>query len=130
MKKILFLFLIISSVTISNTKAHAGWSHVATAETSKDKYYVDFERIRLSSGEKYFWYLTDYKKVDQFGDKSNVTYSKVECVSLKYKWLDVTYYASSMGSGKENAHDPKETEWKYPKRESVLERVLNRVCDY
>mgnify|MGYP001352441406 CR=1 FL=1 len=129
MKKILSLFFIITCVTILNTGAHADWSHVATS-VSEDKYYVDFKRIRGNSSGKYFWYLTNYKEVDRFGDRSNVTYSLVECGALKYKWLVVTYYASGMGKGKENDHDPRETEWKYPTRGSVMERVLNRVCDY
>ena len=129
MKKIIFFLFILSSLVTSNTKADSGWTLVSTS-IKNDKYYVDFQRIRLSSGDKFFWYLIDYEKVDEFGDKSVVTYSKAECGSFRYKWLENKYYDSGMGKGKLTAHDPKESSWKYPTRDSVIEEVLNRVCSH
>jgi len=129
MKKTLFFLFIVSILLTSNVKSNSGWTLVSTS-VKDDNYYVDFQRIRISSGNKYFWYLIDYKNVDQFGDKSVVTYSKAECESFKYKWLENKYYASSMGKGKLNAHDPKESQWKYPVRKSVMEGLLTKVCNY
>ena len=129
MKKTLFFLFIVSILLTSNVKSNSGWTLVGTS-VKDDNYYVDFQRIRMSSGNKFFWYLIDYKTVDQFGDKSVVTYSKAECGSFKYKWLDNRYYASSMGKGKLNAHDAEESDWKYPVRKSVMEKVLTKVCNY
>tara|TARA_Y100000389_G_C17308816_1_gene436879 strand:- start:340 stop:690 length:351 start_codon:yes stop_codon:yes gene_type:complete len=112
-----------------NAKADSGWTLVSTS-VKNDKYYVDFQRIRINSGNKFFWYLIDYEELDQFGDKSVVTYSKAECGAFKYKWLDNKYYASGMGNGKLNAHDDNESPWKYPVRKSVMEKVINSVCDH
>ena len=128
-KTLIFLFIVLSLIT-SNARAESGWTLVSVSAVSNDKYYVDFNRIRTNSGYKFFWYLIDNAKIDQFGDKSNVTYSKAECGSFKYKWLDIKYYGSSMGTGKLNAHDNRESPWKYPKRKSVMEGLLNQVCDY
>ena len=128
MKKTLFFLFIASCLVSSNAKTDSGWTLVSTS-IKADNYYVDFQIIRINSGNKFFWYLIDYKEVDQFGDRSVITYSKVECASLKYKWLDNKYYALGMGEGKLNAHDPEESPWKYPVRKSVMEKVLNKVCD-
>ena len=129
MKKTLFFLFIVSILLTSNVKSNSGWTLVSTS-VKDDNYYVDFQRIRMSSGNKFFWYLIDYKTVDKFGDKSVVTYSEAECGSFKYKWLDNKYYASNMGKGKLNSHDPEESDWKYPVRESVMEKVLTKVCNY
>ena len=91
---------------------------------------MDLDRVRENSGYKFFWYLTDYGKVDTYGDRSNVTYSQAECGAFKYKWLDVKYYSSNMGKGQPTTHDDRESPWKYPKRKSVMEGVLKKVCAY
>ena len=95
-----------------------------------DKFYIDYERIRKNSNNKFFWYLVDYGNEDKFGDNSAVIYTKVDCGAFRYKRLDTKFYASGMGKGKLNAHLKDETEWLYPKRESAIEDVLNKVCDY
>ena len=68
MKKTLFFLFIVSILLTSNVKSNSGWTLVSTS-VKDDNYYVDFQRIRMSSGNKFFWYLIDYKTVDQFGDQ-------------------------------------------------------------
>ena len=128
-KTLIFLFIVLSLIT-SNARAESGWTLVSVSAVSNDKYYVDFNRIRTNSGYKFFWYLIDYGKEDKFGDSSAVSYTKVDCGAFRYKRLDTKFYASGMGKGKLNAHIKNETEWLYPKRESSIEEVLNKVCDY
>ena len=129
MKKTLFFLIIVSSLVTSNVKADTGWTMVTESEID-DKFYLDYKRIRKDSSNKFFWYLIDYGKEDKFGDSSAVSYTKVDCGAFRYKRLDTKFYASGMGKGKLNAHIKNETEWLYPKRESSIEEVLNKVCDY
>jgi hypothetical protein len=129
MKKTLFFLFIVSSLVTSNVKADTGWTMVTESEID-DKFYLDYKRIRKDSSNKFFWYLIDYGKEDKFGDSSAVSYTKVDCGAFRYKRLDTKFYASGMGKGKLNAHIKNETEWLYPKRESSIEEVLNKVCDY
>tara|TARA_Y100001958_G_C20878784_1_gene309920 strand:- start:199 stop:588 length:390 start_codon:yes stop_codon:yes gene_type:complete len=123
-----FLFIILCLVTF-NAKADTGWTKIVISEL-RDIYYLDYKRIRKSNNNKFFWYLIDYGKEDKFGDNSVVIYAKGDCGTFRYKRLDIKFYSSSMGKGNLQDHIEKEGAWKYPKRESVMEDVLNAVCKY
>ena len=122
-------FIIVLTFVISiHSYVFADWSKVG-ANVERDSFYLDYDRIRKDSGQIYFWYLVDYPKVNKFGDRSDLTYAKVKCGELKYKWLQVTYYDSHMGTGKINAKGD-ESDWKYPVPDSIIEDVINSVCNY
>ena len=130
MRNIVLFFIALLFLISAKSNVYAGWTLVATAEESNDKYYLDFKRIKKNSGFTYAWYLTNYSRINKFGDKSDTTYMKADCQEFKYKWLSVTYYATDMGKGKVNATSERETDWYYPAPESVMEAVLKRTCNY
>ena len=78
----------------------------------------------------YFWYLTDHPKLDKFGDFSDIAKTEVNCIKSGYRWLSIIYYSAPMAKGKVNSTDSDISEWKYPPPSSVMDDVIESVCDY
>ena len=95
-----------------------------------DNVYVDFDRIRKVDGYVYYWQLGDLLKPNSGGEYSGKVYIQGDCKLFRLKVLSVNFYTQQMGKGKpsETPNTP-DKEWRYPVPETVMETVLNKVCN-
>ena len=120
MKKITLLLVIIFTFLFSTT-SWSEWSYVSE-NVDGDKYYYDKDRVIKSGKYHYFWMLTDYLK-PMGGEFLSVTrYTQLDCSIFRYKELSIS---SIITIGEMTLRD----EWKYPQPESILETLLNKVCE-
>ena len=88
---ILFLFFVSNS-------SFASWIFV-TDNVEGDDYYIDTDNIRESNDLMYFWMLSNYLKPISSGIMSVKTYVEVDCESLGFKSLQMSFYAMPMSEG-------------------------------
>ena len=120
MKKITLLLVIIFTFLFSTT-SWSEWSYVSE-NVDGDKYYYDKDRVIKSGKYHYFWMLTDYLK-PMGGEFLSVTrYTQLDCSIFRYKGSSIS---SIIMIGEMTLRD----EWKYPQPESILETLLNKVCE-
>ena len=91
---------------------------------------MDFDRIKKQDGNVHFWVLINLTKLDKFGDFSNIGKTQSDCIQMGYRDMSVYYYSAPMGTGKINARNYEPSGWKYPPPNSIMETVLESVCDY
>jgi hypothetical protein len=126
MKKITLLLVIIFTFLFSTT-SWGEWRFVI--ENGGNKWYYDKDRVRKSGKFLYVWWLMDYLKPSPSGVLSDNTYIELDCSIFRFKRLKIQTYNKSMGEGKMRLDfDPKD-EWNYPKPKTVIEFVLNKVCE-
>tara|TARA_X000001036_G_scaffold403038_1_gene409281 strand:+ start:362 stop:670 length:309 start_codon:yes stop_codon:yes gene_type:complete len=94
-----------------------------------DKIYYDKDRVRKSGKYLYFWELLDFKKRTIHGDLSSVQYMELDCSIFRYKELKSISYDKSMGEGKMISSETYKGEWEYPEPNSIMESILNKVCE-
>ena len=133
MKKITILLVIIFTFLFSNT-SWGEWTYVVES-VNGDKYYYDKDRVRKNKKLLYLWDLVDLPKPDEFGNLSVTRYIQLDCSVLRFKNLKLQVYKKSMGEGEMTDSTPRDEtmrefkRWKYPKLESTLETLLNKVCE-
>ncbi len=126
MKKITLLLVIIFTFLFSTT-SWGEWTYVV-GNTVGSKYYYDKDRVRKSGKYLYVWELVDYLKPSPNGDLSDTTYTQLDCLIFRYKWLKFNSYNKSMGEG-EMTYSSQPDKWEYPKPETVLEFMYNKICE-
>ena len=128
--KIIFISLSIILSIIYSSTSFAKWTNIY--QDARIEIYVDLERIIKNDGYHFFWSMDEYLK--PLGKKnnlfhSNVTFTKVECSSLKHKPLKAIFYKGKNKTG-ESITGPLSKEWDYPLPGSIRETVLKKVCKY
>ena len=132
MKKI---FLITLILLLQSFPSYSEWTFVVKGNNGQTFNYVDLKRIRTDKDFKYFWSLMDLNEKNKFGIQSYLTFFKVECKLLRYKFLTQQRFETNMGKGQPIEIIPSEpneekVKWRYPKPNGMIEKILNRVCDY
>lgn len=124
------LFIIFFFSVLSFSDLYAEWSFVV--DTSRgDTFYADFDRLRKSNGFVYFWSLADFKSGKQKdGFLSAKSYFQGDCKAFRMKQLSSTNHRLPMGKDLGNTFTFEKPEWIYPNPSSVLEAVLEKVCNY
>ena len=125
MKKLLALLF---SILIS-FNSYGEWIRIIASEGGNDTFYVNTNSIKKNNGYVYWWEMRDSLKPDKFGDMSDKTYGQVDCDSMRYQYLQMTFFKHSMGEGEGETHTP-ESGWRYAPPDSVGETLLDFVCDY
>ena len=121
MKILLTIFVLFFSSSVV-----AEWIYFSTNEYGYD-YCYDDQTIKKNNDHIFFWRLSDYNKIDKFGDMSVITYHKLDCSNFRYVWLNSKYYDQPMGEGKLNADENYE-DWRYPKPGSIGYSIMNHIC--
>ena len=93
------------------------------------KWYYDKDRVRKRGKFLYVWVLSDYSKPTESGYLSYVIYVQLECSILRFKNLKLQTYNKSMGEGKMTGDYTPPDKWSYPKPDSVIEFMLNKICE-
>ena len=126
MKTLLTIFTLVFTLMFSST-SFAGWTKVGE-DKNGTTYYVDFELIRKVDGFVYYWDLSDYVKSDEDGDLSVKVYIQGDCILLRYKVLNGSFFKDRMGKGTPSASIKPDKEWDYPNANSPSEVILKQVC--
>ena len=89
-------------------------------------YYVDFESMKKNGGYVTYWVLRNYLKPDKFGMLSGKTYYQGDCKLFRYK--SCSFHKEPMGGGSTVNYSPKNSNWKHPPSNSVIEEILKSYC--
>ena len=126
MKKITLLLVIIFTFLFSNT-SWGDWDFVIKDPFIREFYY-DKDRVRKSGKYLYVWVLTDFSKPNE-SSLSMTTYVQLDCSIFRYKMLKQTKYDGQMGEGEQRKDITSEGEWNYPKPNTSIESLVNKVCE-
>ena len=129
MKSLLTIFTLVFTVMFSSTSF--GERTKASEGLDGSTFYVDFERIRKNEGSVYFWVLSDFLKPTKYGDLSSKVYYEGDCKLFRMMRLSSSYHKQPMGGGNGESIQPKgeRGDWQYPNPSSVIETLLQTVCD-
>ena len=58
------------------------------------------------------------------------SYNQVDCKLFKFKTLSMVFHKQSMGKGTGEPLNSKNSEWIYPPPNSIVETIMNKVCNY
>ena len=128
-KKNLFTWTLTTFIFLLNVNLKADWKKI-TQSSNGQSFYVDMETIIESKGFVYFWELIDYKKEDEYGDKSAKIYIEADCIKYKFKWVKLSYHKEAMAKDEVKVQSPSNlvADWQFPHQNSTSMIVLDFVC--
>ena len=74
------------------------WKHITKPDNGD--FYVDMKSLTIKNDKRFFLRLRDYKKIDKYGEKSNIIYFETDCKKFKTRFLKDMYFEDHMGMGK------------------------------
>ena len=94
MKILLFLFFLsFPSFCFSDYN----WKLIT--KSNNGNFYVDMKSLTIKNNRRFFLRLRDYKKVDKYGERSNIIYFETDCKKFKTRFLRDMYFEKHMGKG-------------------------------
>ena len=90
-------------------------------------FYVDMKSLTIKNDKRFFLRLRDYKKIDKYGEKSNIIYFETDCKKFKTRFLRDMYFEEHMGMGKSKTLS-KVGEWIKIQKNSIGEYFNNFIC--
>ena len=90
-------------------------------------FYVDMKSLTIKNDKRFFLRLRDYKKIDKYGEKSNIIYFETDCKKFKTRFLRDMYFEEHMGMGKSKTLN-EVGEWITIQKNSIGEYFNNIVC--
>ena len=75
-------------------------NRVVNMESNNGDFYVDMKSLTIKNDKRFFLRLRDYKKIDKYGEKSNIIYFETDCKKFKTRFLRDMYFEEHMGMGK------------------------------
>ena len=128
-KKKFYTCALTTFIFLLNINLKADWTKV-TQSSNGQSFYVDMETIIESKGFIYFWELIDYKKEDEYGDKSAKIYIEADCINYKFKWVKLSYHKDAMAEDDVKVQSPSNlvSDWQFPHQNSTSMIVLDFVC--
>ena len=128
-KKNLFTWTLTTFIFLLNINLKADRKKI-TQSSNGQSFYVDMETIIESKGFVYFWELIDYKKEDEYGDKSAKIYIEADCTNYKFKWIKLSYHKDAMAGDDVKVQSPSNivSDWQFPNKNSTSMIVLDFVC--
>lgn len=117
--------LLICFFTIS-TPSKAEWIFFREIEGGSHVF-VDVTTIQPGTNPK-AWFLTNYGKPTQYGDRSSKTLYEANCEQIQLRLLAARFYANPNGKGPASEIDDRPHEWKYVTPNSMHQGVLQLLC--
>ena len=90
-------------------------------------FYLDMKSIEIKGDKRLFLRLRDYKKIDQYGERSNIIFFEIDCKNLKIRFIKDMYFEGHMGKGKSKILN-EVGNWVTFKKNSIGEYFNNIVC--
>ena len=90
-------------------------------------FYVDMKSLTIKNDKRFFLRLRDYKKIDKYGEKSNIIYFETDCKKFKTRFLRDMYFEEHMGMGKSKTLN-EVGEWITIQKNSIVEYFNNFIC--
>ena len=90
-------------------------------------FYVDMKSLTIKNDKRFFLRLRDYKKIDKYGEKSNIIYFETDCKKFKTRFLRDMYFEEHMGMGKSKTLN-EVGEWIAIQKNSIGEYFNNFIC--
>ena len=122
----MILLLFFCVMFSSNSFAEWKWF---IADVKDKNFYLDFERIRNVDNLTYYWVLTDFPKVDEYGELSTITYREGNCRLFRDRDLEIRGFTKNMGKGIMKEYKPKTKEFETPFPGTVNEEILKAICN-
>ena len=101
------------------------WKLITTTENSD--YYVDMKSLTIKDNKRFYLRLRDYKKIDKYGERSNIIYFETDCTDSKSRFLKDIYFEENMGKGEYKVLD-EVGDWIIFKKGSVGDYFVNQIC--
>ena len=122
MKVFLFLiFIIFPSLCLGDYN----WKLIIKSDNGD--FYVDMKSLIVKNDKRFFLRLRDYKKIDKYGEKSNIIYFETDCKKFKTRFLKDMYFEGHMGMG--NSKTLNEVgKWITIQKNSIGEYFNNFIC--
>ena len=122
-KNLTFILLLLFSTT-----CWGEWTKVAEGKGAD--HYIDFESIKKRGASVYYWRLADRLKPGTEGDMSGISYLEGDCEKFRMKFLKMTVYRDSMGTGESDPmpESSLSRNWMYPHPDSSDEWILKAAC--
>ena len=122
MKIFLFLiFIIFPSLCLGDYN----WKLIIKSDNGD--FYVDMKSLIVKNDKRFFLRLRDYKKIDKYGEKSNIIYFETDCKKFKTRFLKDMYFEEHMGMGKSKTLNVP-GEWITIQKNSIGEYFNNFIC--
>lgn len=103
------------------------WKLITTTENSD--YYVDMKSLTIKDNKRFYLRLRDYKKIDKYGERSNIIYFETDCTDSKSRFLKDIYFEEHMGKGEFKVLD-EVGDWIIFKKGSVGNYFVNQICSF
>ena len=101
------------------------WKLITTTENSD--FYVDMKSLTIKDNKRFYLRLRDYKKIDKYGERSNIIYFETDCTDSKSRFLKDIYFEENMGKGEYKVLD-EVGDWIIFKKGSVGDYFVNQIC--
>ena len=103
------------------------WKLITTTENSD--FYVDMKSLTIKDNKRFYLRLRDYKKIDKYGERSNIIYFETDCTDSKSRFLKDIYFEENMGKGEFKVLD-EVGDWIIFKKGSVGDYFVNQICSF
>ena len=103
------------------------WKLITTTENSD--FYVDMKSLTIKDNKRFYLRLRDYKKIDKYGERSNIIYFETDCADSKSRFLKDIYFEENMGKGEYKVLD-EVGDWIIFKKGSVGDYFVNQICSF
>lgn len=124
MKKIL---IFLGALQLSSP-ANAEWSYQASNPWGYD-YFLDFDTLRKEDEFRYIWSLSNYNKLDKYGDQSVTKLYEFDCNRSAQRELAVYFYDQPKGEGNiTKAFRNLKEDFAYSPHGSVVDTLLKNTC--
>ena len=125
MKKLILLFTILTVIFSNN--AFSKWELIEK-RTDGNEFYLDPSSIRGNNGFINYSYLNNLIKPIE-GIKSVTNYAQGDCKAMRFKRVNVKVYKKPMAQVILDSRDNIQEEWRYPRLNSSMQKVLRFACD-
>ena len=124
-----FLFLTIFALFFSSEAKANQWVLSSTASDRGTAMYYDSYLVREFDGHIYVWKLVDFIEPLVDGSMSGKVYSRIDCSSNMFQDLKFALYPEEMAKGQPSYQEYEPVDWKVAPSGSMVEFLIEDVCN-